>query len=159
MPREAKQPDQRGELEVGQPVLVGGVVLPSAGAAYGLDQIRQLFVRHRPAVHLDPLGEAMQVGRRVKPDPVAGGRERRRSHRAGGPLAVRSGHEQDPQVLLRPPQIVQSAFRAVPSEPDAVRTEGDQLLPGLAGQGLAFRLQLLFLLRSAHDLRYRIHDT
>ena len=150
---------ERGELEVRQPVLVGGVVLPSARTAYGLDQIRQLFVGHRPAVHLDPLGEVMQVGRGVEPDPVAGGPERRRSHHAGGPLAVRSRHEQDPQVPLRPPQVVQSALHTVQPKPDAVRTEGGQVLLGIAGQGLAFHLQCLSLLRSVHYLRYTIRET
>ena len=116
-------------------------------------QIRQLFVRHRPAVHLDPLGEVMQAGRSVKPDPLAGGPERRRSHRASRSLAVRSCHEQDPQVLLRPPQVVQSALHTVQPQPDTVRTEGDQVLLGIAGQGHKFRLQRLFLLRSVHSLR------
>ena len=89
---------------------------------------REVILRDRPLVNLDPLGVRNEVGLRHQADAIAGRLQDAGQHGADRALAVGAGDVDPLEQVLRIPERVQQGVGPLQSELDAEATERGQVV-------------------------------
>ena len=101
MPPEQLEGDRRGAFEEGRRALQRAVADQTVDRAPDGGGSVPEIPRHDLSFEKDePFLDALEMGRGIAPDPVAGGMQRRRGHRGDGALAVGAADDERSELLL-----------------------------------------------------------